>query len=135
MSPGRFECFVAVVDDDEPVRRALARLIRSLGFEAEVFSSGEDFVAALATRRPDCVVLDLNMPRVDGFEVQARMAQAQPRIPVIVITGHDSPEARTRALNGGAAAYLRKPVDAGPLMEAIREAVAGSPHSNGSATQ
>ncbi len=135
MSPKRFECFVAVVDDDEPVRRALARLIRSLGFEAEVFSSGEDFLAALPTRRPDCVVLDLNMPGVDGFGVQARMAEARMRIPVIVITGHDSPEAQARALGGGAAAYLRKPLDADVLREAIREAVLGSPRSNGSAAQ
>ena len=135
MSLKRFECSVAVVDDDEPVRRALARLIRSLGFEAEVFSSGEDFLAALPTRRPDCVVLDLNMPGVDGFGVQARMAESRMRVPVIVITGHDSPEARARALGLGAATYLRKPLDADVLREAIREAVLGSPRSNGSAAQ
>ena len=135
MSPKRFECFVAVVDDDEPVRRALARLIRSLGFEAEVFSSGDEFLAALPTRRPDCVVLDLNMPGVDGFGVQARMAEARLRIPVVVITGHDSPQAQARALRGGAAAYLRKPLDADVLREAIRAAVLGSPRSNGSAAQ
>ena len=135
MSPRRFECRVAVVDDDEAVRRGLARLVRSLGFEAEAFGSGEDFLAALATRRPDCVVLDLHMPRVSGFEVQARMAEAHLRVPVIVVTGHDSPETQARALKGGAAAYLRKPVDAQSLMEAIRGAVVGGTESNGSTTQ
>ncbi len=135
MSPRRFETFVAVVDDDEAVRRALARLVRSLGFEAEVFSSGEDFLTALATRRPDCVVLDLNMPRVSGFDVQARMAEAHVRVPVIVITGHDSPEARARALGGGASAYLCKPLDGQVLREAIHAAVLGSSKKKGSATQ
>jgi FixJ family two-component response regulator len=132
MGPRRFECFVEVVDDDEPVRRALARLIRSLGFEAEVFSSGEEFLAALPTRRPDCVVLDLNMPGVDGFEVQTRMAEARVRVPVIVITGHDSPEAKARALGGGAVVYLQKPLEAGVLRDAIRTAVLGSPRNGGS---
>jgi len=135
MSPRRFECFVAVVDDDESVRRALARLVRSLGFEADVFASGEDFLAALLVRRPDCVVLDLHMPKVSGFEVQARMAEAGLTVPVIVITGHDSPEAQARALSGGASAYLRKPVDEQVLMQAIQGAVVGSPRSNGSATK
>ena len=130
--PGRFECFVAVVDDDEGVRRALARLIRSLGFEAGVFASGEDFLAALATRRPDCVVLDLHMPKLSGFDVQARMAEAGLRVPVIIITGHDSPESQARALSGGASAYLRKPVDEKTLVDAIHEAV-GSLESDGKA--
>jgi len=135
MSPRRFECFVAVVDDDEAVRRALARLVRSLGFEAEEFSSGEDFLAALATRRPDCIVLDLHMPRVSGFEVQSRMVAAHTRIPVIAITGQDSPEAQSRALAGGASAYLRKPLDAQALMDAIRGAVVDGPKNGASPTQ
>jgi len=135
VNPRSWECFVAVVDDDDAVRRALFRLVRSLGFEAEAFPSGEDFLAALATRRPDCVVLDLHMPKVSGFEVQARMAEAGLHVPVIAITGQDSPEAQTRALSGGASAYLRKPVDGHTLLEAIHEAVIGTPKGNGSSTQ
>jgi FixJ family two-component response regulator len=130
MNPRSWECFVAVVDDDEAVRRALSRLVRSLGFETEAFPSGEDFLAALSTRCPDCVVLDLQMPRLSGFDVQTRMAQAGLRVPVIAITGHDSPEAQTRAMRGGAAAYLRKPLDERTLMEAIQCAV-GGPSRNG----
>jgi FixJ family two-component response regulator len=134
VNPRRWECFVAVVDDDEAVRRALSRLVRSLGFEAEAFASGEDFLAALETRRPDCVVLDLHMPKVSGFDVQARMAESGLRIPVIVITGHDSPETRARALGGGASAYLCKPLDGLVLRQAIHAAVVGSPATNGRAT-
>lgn len=133
MVPRRWECFVAVVDDDEAVRRALARLIRSLGFEAETFACGEDFLASLSARRPDCVVLDLHMPRVTGFDVQARLAEDRAEIPVVVITGHDSPEARSRALKGGASAYLCKPLDEQTLMDAIHGAVIGPPSSNGGA--
>ena len=134
MTPRRFELFVAIVDDDEAVRRALSRLVRSLGFEAEAFASGEEFLATLATRCPDCVVLDLHMPRVSGFDVQARLAEAGRRVPVIAITGYDSPEAQDRAIKGGASAYLRKPVDGQMLMDAIHAAVVGNPRANGSLT-
>lgn len=123
--------FVAVVDDEESVRRAFARLIRSRGLDAETYPSGEAFLSSLPTRRPGCVVLDLHMPSVGGLEVQARMADAGVRIPVIVVTGHDTPEAEARALRAGAVAYLRKPVDEGALMEAIRAAVEGGPGSHG----
>ena len=135
MVPRGWECFVAVVDDDEAVRRALARLIRSLGFEAETYACGDDFLASLSARRPDCVVLDLHMPRVTGFDVQSRMAQEHLEIPTIVITGHDSPETRTRAMKGGASAYLCKPLDEQTLMDAIHGAVVGPPRSNGSAAR
>lgn len=131
MAPRQWECFVAVVDDDEAVRRALARLIRSLGFEAETYGCGEDFLASLSARRPDCVVLDLHMPKVSGFDVQARLTGSGLDIPVVVITGHDSPETRARALKGGAAAYLCKPLDDRALMDAIHGAVVGSPRRTG----
>lgn len=122
-----------MVDDDEAVRRALSRLVRSLGFEAEAFASGEAFLAGLATRHPDCVVLDLHMPKVSGFDVQVRMAEAGLHVPVIAITGQDSPEAQARALSGGASAYLRKPVDGQTLLDAIHGAVLGPAKGNGSA--
>jgi FixJ family two-component response regulator len=134
VAPRRWECHVAVVDDDEAVRRALSRLVRSLGFEAEAFASGEDFLAALEGRPPDCVVLDLHMPKIDGFEVQARLARSGLPVPVVVITGHDSPEAQARAMRGGAAAYLCKPLDERTLMEAIQCAVGGPSRSGNRAS-
>ena len=114
---------IAIVDDEESVRKAFERLLRSAEMQAHVFASGADFLAALAGFSPDCVVLDLHMPGGSGFEVIARL---QSRIPVVVITGHDSPEAEVRALGGGAAAYLRKPVDDCALIEAITAAIAHS---------
>jgi FixJ family two-component response regulator len=122
-----------VVDDEESVRRALGRLIRSFGFEAELFASGDALLASLPVREPQCVVLDLHMPGIDGFETQLRLAKAGRGIPVVVVTGHDTPEAHARALAGGAKAYLRKPVDQRTLFDAIREAVGApsSPRANG----
>lgn len=118
---------IAVVDDEESVGRALGRLLRSAGLDAETFLSGNEFLETLQDHRPDCIVLDLHMPKVDGFQVQARLAVADFRIPVIAITGHDTPESETRALEGGAVAYLRKPVDAETLLGTIAEAIAGKP--------
>jgi FixJ family two-component response regulator len=115
---------IAVVDDEENVRRALQRLFRSAGMDVETFPSGAEFLEALKTREPDCVVLDLHMPGVNGFEVQARFTEAAISVPVIVITGHDTEESRCRALGAGAFAYLRKPVDDEILLEAIQAAVA-----------
>lgn len=122
---GRSPLLIAVVDDEQSVRRALERLIRSAGYAADTFASGEAFLESLQERAPDCVVLDLHMPQMNGFEVQARLGQGNVRLPVIVITGHDTPEAHARAMAQGANVYLRKPVDDKLLLQAIDSAVAG----------
>ncbi|HEY7117679.1 MAG TPA: response regulator [Tepidisphaeraceae bacterium] len=114
---------IAVVDDEESVRRALRRLICSAGLDVEAFTSGDEFLGSLARRLPDCVILDLHMPQVSGFDVQARLTQQRRRLPVIVITGRDSDEVRQRALDGGAVAYLRKPVDDQTLLDAVAHAL------------
>jgi FixJ family two-component response regulator len=114
---------VAVVDDEEPVRIALRRLLRSADFEVETFPSGAEFLDSLKSHRPDCLVLDLHMPRVNGFAVLARLAEPGIRLPVVVVTGHDSSETRTRALACGVSAYLRKPVDDEALLKAITHAI------------
>jgi FixJ family two-component response regulator len=114
---------VAVVDDEEAVRIALRRLLRSASLSVETFSSGAEFLESVKAHQPDCVVLDLHMPHLGGFAVQARLTEAGIRLPTVVITGHDSDESRERALGGGAAAYLRKPVDDQALLDAITHAV------------
>jgi FixJ family two-component response regulator len=114
---------VAVVDDEEPVRIALRRLLRSADLEVEMFPSGAEFLDSLKSHQPACLVLDLHMPRINGFAVLTRLAEAGTRLPVVVITGHDSSETRTRALAGGVSAYLRKPVDDQALLEAITHAI------------
>jgi FixJ family two-component response regulator len=113
---------VAVVDDEDSVRRALERLIRSAHLDAETFPSGDEFLESLPEHAPDCLVLDLHMPQVDGFAVQDWLVRARLRIPVIVITGQDTPEAHARAMKAGAVAYLTKPVDADALLGAIATA-------------
>ena len=115
---------IAVVDDEESVRKALQRLIRSAGFEVETFPSGAEFLTSLQHHEPACLVLDLHMPGVNGFDVQDELNQARVHLPVVVITGHDTPSARVRAMNQGAAAYLCKPVDESLLMQAINVALA-----------
>jgi FixJ family two-component response regulator len=118
--------WVAVVDDDESVRHALGRLIRAAGFDVETFASGGEFMLAGPRRSPDCVVLDLRMPQVNGFRVQEALRDSGTRLPVIVITGDHSEESRTRALAHGALAYLRKPVDESTLLDAIGTALAST---------
>ena len=93
---------IAVIDDEEPVRKALGRLLQSAGMAVETFSGGGEFLAALGTHRPDCAVLDLHMPEMTGFDVLERIAETGARVPVVVITGHDSPDAEECAMRGGA---------------------------------
>ena len=110
---------IAIVDDEQSVRKALQRLLRSASIDVETFASGEEFWESLRTHRPDCVVLDLHMPRMTGFDVLTRMQEAGARVPVIIITGYDSPESRDRAMAAGASMYLCKPVNDEALLDAI----------------
>jgi FixJ family two-component response regulator len=115
---------VAVVDDEEPVRTALMRLMRSAGLSVQTFGSGADFLQSLEIRLPDCVVLDLQMPHMDGFNMQTHLARKCAALPVIIVTGHDFPKARERAMASGASAFLHKPVHDLTLLDAISAATA-----------
>lgn len=112
-----------MVDDEETVRRALERFLRGSGYSVRCFASGAAFLESLGTQRPDCLVLDIHMPQLDGFEVCSRLVAMSPSIPVVFITGYDTPETRERAERAGASAYLRKPVDGAVLLDAIRLAM------------
>ncbi|MDR7008981.1 response regulator transcription factor [Paraburkholderia strydomiana] len=112
---------VAVVDDDESVRRALKRLLRSAGVEAEIFSSGESLLDALSSATssvPVCVITDFQMPGIDGLELQRRMIRTG--VPIIFITGNDEPAVREKALAQGAAGFLTKPLDGAALIRALQ---------------
>ena len=115
--------FIAVVDDEEPIRKALKRLLRAAGLEAEGYASGQAFLDGAAARRPDCVLLDLHMPNMSGEQVLTRIRRMTGRPPVVVITAHDTPETREQCLAAGAAAYLRKPLDDRLLLNAISAAL------------
>ena len=117
---------VAVVDDEEPIRKALMRLMRSAGLNVETFASGAEFLKSLDMRLPDCIILDLHMPNMNGFNVQAHLVQKYAALPVIIVTGHDLPSARERAMAGGASAFLRKPVHDRTLFGAISAATSSA---------
>ena len=117
--------FVAVVDDEESVRCALVRLLRASNLESEGFASGEAFLGSLANRRPDCLVLDLQMAGLSGRDVQKQLIGLQSPIPLIIITAHDEPTIREQCLADGAAAFLRKPLLGDVLVHAIQQAIAG----------
>ncbi len=120
---GRDARLLAVVDDDDDVRVALRRLVSSAGFAVETYASGAEFLHSVDDHEPDCVVLDLHMPGMSGFEVQGALARGHADVPVVILTGHDAPEARTRALGLGAKAYLCKPVGDDALLAAIDAAI------------
>jgi FixJ family two-component response regulator len=111
--------WVAVVDDEEPIRRALLRLLRSAGIRARAFASGAEFLASLPTSQPYCVVLDLNMPEMSGFDVLLSLKQSSAQIGVIVVTGHHLADIQARAMLAKPLAYLRKPMNDQILIDAI----------------
>ena len=113
---------IAIVDDDESVRKALKRLLRAANLDADAFASGREFLDSLAAQLPDCTVLDLHMPGMNGLDIQQQLARTGLQIPIVVITGHDEPLARAQCLTSGAAAYLRKPLDDKALLDAIHRA-------------
>lgn len=114
----------AVVDDEESVGRAIKRLLRSAGIDAEVFTSGDAFLDRLSSVpsfRPDCVILDVLMPGTSGLEVQRQLAGRG--LPVIIITAHDDVAIRAQVLAAGAVEYLRKPFDGAVLIRTVRTAM------------
>lgn len=114
---------VAVVDDEKPVRTALRRLLRAAGMEAEAYASGAEFFESAGLRRPDCVVLDLHIPGMSGQEILERIRGMHDPVPVVVITAHDTAEARAKCIAAGASTYLCKPFDDRLLLNAISAAI------------
>jgi len=114
---------VCVVDDDDSVRRALRRLLTAEGYSVDTFESAEAFLSSHDDIDIGCLVLDVNLGGLTGFELYERLAATRPSIPVIFITGHDSPANRERASTARALAYLGKPFDDEVLVGAIQRAM------------
>lgn len=110
---------VAVLDDESKMRSALSRLLRTHGYEVELFETGDEFLKTALTRCPDCMLLDLHMPHTTGFDVLTSLSSLHIAVPAIVITGHDEPGNAERVHELGAADYLLKPLDESTLVEAI----------------
>jgi FixJ family two-component response regulator len=115
---------VSVVDDDASVRRSMLRVIQSFGFRAEAFESAEDFLASGRVEQPACLILDVRMPRMDGLELQRRLGEDTPPIPIVFLTAQASDEEERRALRAGSVALLRKPVSK-DVLRGVLHAVLG----------
>lgn len=119
---------VAIVDDDDSVRRALRRLLESSDMETESFASGAELLSKRDWTLVDCIVVDLHMPRMTGLEVIERLAEIEQRVPTIIVTAQDEPDTRLACLAAGASAILVKPIDESTLIDAITRAVERRTH-------
>ncbi len=120
---------VYVVDDDESIRRALKRLLRSVGHHAVTFESAEDFMESAPEGGKGCLVLDIRLPGMTGLDLQEKLTASGDKYEVIFMTAHDNPQWRQRAKKAGAVAYLRKPFDEQSLLDAIQLACRKGPES------
>jgi FixJ family two-component response regulator len=116
--------FIAVLDDEPQMGKALGRLLKTHGFQVATFTRGEELLAACSTQLPACLLLDLHMPDLNGFEVLQSLATQHTPVPVLVITGHDQPGNAERVRALGALDYLLKPLNEPQLLAAIRKVIA-----------
>jgi len=115
---------VHVVDDDEPMRRAVAGLLRSVGLEAQTYGSCAEFLSAELPDRPSCLLLDVRLPGLSGLDFQAQISSAELALPVIMITGYGDVPMSVRAMKAGAVDFLTKPFRDQDLLDAISAALA-----------
>ena len=109
---------IAIVDDDASIRRSLLRVVQSAGYQAEIFASAREFLEWLPQNRAACLVLDVHMNEMSGFDLQERLT-----VPIIFITAHDDAPTLARIERSGAAGHLQKPFDPSTVLGAIRQAV------------
>ncbi len=115
--------YVAIVDDDESVREALGNLLRSVGFEVHAFATAEAFLDSPERRFAACVVSDIQMPGMDGLELQRRLAASGSTLPVILMTAFPREHVRRQAEEQGAVALLAKPFEGNRLIECVQRAL------------
>ncbi len=116
---------VSVVDDDESIRRTTTLLIESFGFRAAAFESAEDFLKSGQLHDTSCLIVDVQMPGMNGLHLQSLLAAEGCCIPIIFITAYDDRESRGRAMQAGAVAFLSKPFGDEQLLQTIRSALRG----------
>ena len=121
---------IYVVDDDLSVREAVGRLIRSAGLDVKTFATAQEILANLGKEMPSCLVLDIQLPDLDGFELQDELARKDMPVPIIFLTGHGDIPMSVRAIKAGAVDFLTKPFNDEYLLEAIRDVI-GRPNGKG----
>jgi FixJ family two-component response regulator len=115
--------FIAIVDDDESVRNAVHGVLKSVGMTAQTFASGEEFLASGLSTAAACLITDVRMPGMSGLELQAKLLEADHRIPIIFLTAYGDTRTRAQALRAGAMALLEKPFETEVLLENVRTAL------------
>ena len=115
---------VFVLDDDASVRRSLGRLLKSAGYRVEAYSSPQEFLERGPIHGPGCLVLDLQLPQMDGLKLQEALTAAESGLPIVFITGHGDIPASVRAMKGGAVDFLPKPFLEVDLLAAVGQALA-----------
>ena len=121
----RLQSVVAVVDDDERILESLEDLLESAGFSARTFGSAEAFLRSDAVREAACLISEIRMPAIDGWELERRVSRERPDLPVILVTGQEpeQPGADLSAAPARVAAIFRKPFDGPALLAAVARAV------------
>jgi FixJ family two-component response regulator len=114
---------IHIVDDDNSFRTAVGRLIEAFGFQVAFYESGDQFLAKLPDAEPGCILLDLQLPGLSGIDLQKRLAETVPLLPIIYLTGEGNIQASVRAIKAGAEDFLEKPASGTALKEAIDRAL------------
>jgi FixJ family two-component response regulator len=110
---------ISIVDDDFSVRRAVGRLVKAAGYAVETFATAHEFLDSFPSDRTACLVLDIHLNGMSGFDLEERLRAERVAIPIIFITAHDDAATRERARGSGAAGYLAKPFDGQALLDVI----------------
>jgi FixJ family two-component response regulator len=114
---------ISIIDDDLSVRMAIQRLVRSLGYSAQTFSSASEFLRSSSAHGTSCLITDVQLPGMSGVELQDHLACEGRTLPIIFITAFPDDKIRSRAMQAGAICFLTKPFDGGTLVQCIETAL------------
>ena len=118
---------IAIIDDDDGVRASLSSLVRSLGYGVRTYATARDFLDERTAAAPACVITDVQMPAMDGEQLQSTLRAAGRAIPMVFITAFPNEALRARVMAAGASAFLEKPVDASAVARCLAAALGGEP--------